>query len=107
MIKSKLTWRDDVRLAYEVVTGTRPFVTPGYYNDKRENYRRIKFWLSGEHLNDETLTRIQEAIQARRPNHTVQVSVWNTVSSGPWGGFGNVVVYYRMKNSDRMDHSVI
>lgn len=106
-MKDKLNWASDVKLAYEVATGTPPFTTPGYYNDKHKTCRRIKFWLPGEHLNCETLTKIQEAIQARRPNHSVFVEKWNTVSSSPWGGFGNVVVYYRMKDSDKMDHSVI
>ena len=105
-MKDKLTWVGDVKLAYEVATGHPPFVTPGYYNDKYKTYRRIKFWLPGEHLNSETLTKIQEAIQARRPNLGVFVSRWSTVSSSAWGGFGNVVVYYRMKDSDKMDHSV-
>jgi hypothetical protein len=103
-MRDKLTWVGDVKLAYEVATGNPPFVTPGYYNDKHETYRRIKFWLPDKHLNYETLTKIQEAIQARRPNLSVFVSRW---SSRGWGGFGNVVVYYRMKDSDRTDHSVI
>jgi hypothetical protein len=105
-MKDKLTWAGDVKLAYEVATGTPPFETPGYFNDKHKTCRRIKFWLPREHLNYETLTKIQEAIQARRPNHSVFVDKWSTVSSSPWGGFGNVVVYYSMKDSDRMDHTV-
>ena len=49
-------------------------------------------------LTDKTLNQIQEAIQARRPNHSVQVA--------PWGTWGEVVIYYRMKNAHYMDHNI-
>jgi len=104
MIKNnndKLTWTSDLRVAYEVATGTPARETPFYFNDKHLTCRRIKFHLWDKNLQtltDETLNQIQEAIQARRPNHTVQVA--------PWGTWGEVVIYYRMKNAHYMDHDI-
>ena len=101
-LNNKLTWTSDLRVAYEVATGTSSKGwTPWYFNDKHVTCRRIKFHLEEKHLNDETLAKIQAAIQARRPNHTVQVAKWGQSS---W--CGNTVVYYRMRNTYRMDHTV-
>ena len=106
MIKNenKLTWTSDLRVAYEVATGTPATETPWYFNDKHVTCRRIKFSLSSKHVNDETLAKIQTAIQARRPNHTVQVAGWGSNYGSQI--MGNVVVYYRMRNSRVMDHTV-
>lgn len=97
MKTTKLTWTGDVREALNVV-GAEYHNT--IFNDRHGTLRRLKFHV--RKLTDEQLAKVQEVIQARRPNLNVTVSRWE--SSRGWAGFGNVVVYYRPKTSVKMVH---
>ena len=101
---SKLTWTNDLRAALVAIGYDEDGHDPlrGYFNDKHLTCRRIKFTVQGDHVTDENLVLMQQAIQARRPDLNVTVSRWE--SANGWQGFGNVVVYYRPKTGLYLKH---
>lgn len=98
------TWTGDVAAACEAA-GLDNY---GYiFNDRHLTCRRLKFCVTpdldnGGKLTDEHCAKMQEVIQARRPDLNVTVSRWETNCG--WQGFGNVVVYYRPKTGRYMNH---
>lgn len=95
--QTKLTWTGDVREALDTVGVVYHY---GIFNDRHKTCRRLKFHT--QELTDEQLAKVQEVIQARRPELSVTVSRWD--SSVGWAGFGNTVVYYRPKVGRYMNH---
>jgi hypothetical protein len=95
---NRLTWTNDIRAALLAIGYDTDGYDPlcGYFNDLHRTCRRIKFTLSNDKVTKENLILMQEAIQARRPDLNVTVSKWVS-TAGRWGGFGNVVIYYRPK----------
>jgi len=102
--KSKTTWIGDVRTACEAA-GLDFY--GNVFNDRNLTNRRLKFSVTadldnGDEVTDEHLAKVQEVIQARRPDLNVTVSRWESTTG--WAGFGNVVVYYRPKTGRYMSH---
>jgi len=95
--KTKLTWTGDVRTALEAV-GQDLYST--IFNDRHLTCRRLKF--CAKELTDDQLVKVQEVIQARRPDLSVTVSRWNPGTG--WNGYGNTVVYYRSKTDRYLKH---
>lgn len=110
---NKITWAGDVKAAIRTVTGKECTDTPTYFNDRHKTCRRIKLSLSDHHVTEKNLKKIQRIIQERRPNHSVQVSEWKGTSARYGTGqtyesvYGNVVIYYRQKDSIYIDHSIL
>lgn len=100
----RTTWIGDVQTACEAAGLDR---YSSIFNDKHLTCRRLKFVATpdldnGGELTDEHLAKMQEVIQARRPDLNVTVSRWESTTG--WAGFGNVVVYYRPKTGRYMNH---
>jgi len=90
-MSTKLTWTGDVDAAVTAIG--RGSYRRGIFNDKHKTCRRLKFVVRD--VTDEDLETMQKVIQERRPNLNVTVARWDK----GWYGYGNVVVYYRSKNS--------
>lgn len=100
----RTTWIGDVRAGCEAA-GLDFY--GNVFNDRNLTCRRLKFCVTPDFDNGgdftyEHLAKMQEVIQARRPDLNVTVSRW--VSTTGWAGFGNVVVYYRPKTGLYMSH---
>lgn len=68
--KEGTTWISDI------TDGLCVNYVPLYYNDKRKNYRRIKFFF--KQLSLKQMISLQEYIQRKRPEYEVTIFEWNT-----------------------------